>query len=83
VKPTPKAGNKPSPHFIVHGLAKPGSFTTVSNNALFRDLLTLLDRTSPERWVRCIDVVVDNDRIQKAKAVEQWFAAHPRFGLLW
>src|SRR5215470_8143016 len=30
VKPTPKAVNKPSPHCIVHGLAKPGSFTTVS-----------------------------------------------------
>src|SRR4030095_2326197 len=30
VKPTPKAVNKPSPHFIVHGLDKPGVFTTVS-----------------------------------------------------
>src|SRR5437764_5584353 len=30
VKPTPKAGNKPSPHAIVHGLDKPGVFTTVS-----------------------------------------------------
>src|SRR5262249_3941799 len=30
VKPTPKAGNKPSPHFIVHGLDKPGGYTTVS-----------------------------------------------------
>src|SRR5262245_9160866 len=30
VKPKPKAGNKPSPHFIVHGLDKPGGFTTVS-----------------------------------------------------
>src|SRR5262249_39939158 len=30
VKPTPKAGNKPSPPFIVHGLDKPGGFTTVS-----------------------------------------------------
>src|SRR5262249_21393722 len=33
VKPTPKAGNKPSPPFIVHGLDKPGGFTTVSNTA--------------------------------------------------
>src|SRR5262249_20564320 len=32
VKPTPKAGNKPSPPFIVHGLDKPGGFTTVSTN---------------------------------------------------
>src|SRR5262247_382689 len=30
VKPTPKAVNKPSPHSIVHGLDKPGVFTTVS-----------------------------------------------------
>src|SRR5438132_1949112 len=30
VKPTPKAGNKPSPHSIMHGLDKPGVFTTVS-----------------------------------------------------
>src|SRR5262249_23287612 len=30
VKPTPKAGNNPSPHFIVHGLDKPGGLTTVS-----------------------------------------------------
>src|SRR4030095_4981676 len=31
VKPKPKAVNKPSPHSIVHGLDKPGGFTTVSN----------------------------------------------------
>src|SRR5262249_23674057 len=30
VKPTPKAGNKPLPYSIVHGLDKPGVFTTVS-----------------------------------------------------
>src|SRR5215813_3850119 len=30
VKPTPKVVNKPSPHSIVHGLDKPGVFTTVS-----------------------------------------------------
>src|SRR5262245_51528650 len=35
VKPKPKAGNKPSPHFIVHGLDKPGGFTTVSKIPLF------------------------------------------------
>jgi putative transposase len=51
--------------------------------ALFRDLLTLLDRTYPEREVRRIYVVVDNDRIHKAKAVGQWFATPPRFELLW
>jgi transposase len=53
------------------------------NNALFRDLLTLLDRTYPERWVRRISVVVDNYRIHKAKAVGQWLETHPRFELLW
>src|SRR5262245_10103919 len=35
VKPTPKAVNKPLHHFIVHGLAKPGSSATVSNNFIF------------------------------------------------
>src|SRR5437899_3233680 len=34
-KPTPKAVNKPSPHSIVHGLDKPGVFTTVSIFILF------------------------------------------------
>jgi putative transposase len=53
------------------------------NNALFRDLLTLLDRAYPERQVRRISVVVDNYKIHKAKAVEQWLATHPRFALLW
>jgi transposase len=53
------------------------------NNGLFRDLLTLLDRTYPEHQVRRIYMVVDNDKIHKAKAVEQWLAAHPRLVLLW
>jgi putative transposase len=53
------------------------------NNALFRDLLTLLDNTYPERWVRRIYVVVDNYKIHKAKAVGQWLETHPRFELLW
>ena len=35
-KPKPKAVNKPSPHFIVHGLDKPGDFTTVSIFVGFR-----------------------------------------------
>lgn len=51
---------------ILHGLGPR------KNNGLFRDLLTLLDRTYPERWVRRIYVVVDNYKIHKAKAVEQW-----------
>ena len=52
-------------------------------NAVFRDLLTLLDRTYPQRWVRRISVVVDNYKIHKAKAVGPWLATHPRFELLW
>src|SRR5437867_2074990 len=53
------------------------------NNVLFRDLLTLLDRTYPERWVRRIYVVVDNYKIHKDKAVGWWLATHPRFELVW
>ena len=53
------------------------------NNALFRDVLTLLERTYSERQVRHISVVVDNDKMHKATAVEQWLATHPRFTLLW
>jgi len=53
------------------------------NNGLFRDLLTLLDTTSPAPWVTRIYVVADNYGIHKAKAVEQWLASHPRFTLLW
>jgi putative transposase len=51
-------------------------------NALFRDLLTMLDARYPaERYMR-LYVVVDNYKIHKAKAVEQWLAAHPRVTLL-
>src|SRR5207249_163903 len=44
VKPKPKAVNKPSPHSIVHGLDKPGAFTTVSvllgfSQSIFKFLL--------------------------------------------
>src|SRR5262245_46260503 len=52
-------------------------------NALFRDLLTLLDKTYPAPQITRIVVVVDNYCIHKAKAVEQWLANHPRFTLLW
>jgi putative transposase len=51
-------------------------------NALFRDLLTMLDARYPaERYMR-LYVVADNYKIHKAKAVEQWLAAHPRVTLL-
>ena len=62
---------------ILHGLGPR------KNHALFRDLLTLLDHTSPEQGVKRIYVVVDNYRMHKAKAVTQWLAVHPRFVLLW
>jgi transposase len=52
-------------------------------NALFRDLLTQLDRTYSALRVTRIYVVVDNYCIHKAKAVEQWLASHPRFAMLW
>src|SRR5262245_35740070 len=35
VKPTPQAVNKLAPPFIVHGLDKPGVFTTVSANRVY------------------------------------------------
>jgi len=51
-------------------------------NALFRDLLTQLEASYPaDRYTR-LYVVVDNYKIHKAKAVEQWLAAHPRVTLL-
>jgi putative transposase len=51
-------------------------------NALFRDLLTGLDVRYPaERYTR-LYVVVDNYKIHKAKAVQQWLATHPRVMLL-
>jgi transposase len=53
------------------------------NNALFRELLTLLDRTYPAPGITRIYVVVDNYCIHKAKAVNQWLDSHPRFVLLW
>jgi putative transposase len=51
-------------------------------NALFRDLLTLLDARYPADHYTRLYVVVDNYKIHKAKAVEQWLAAHPRVSLL-
>jgi transposase len=51
-------------------------------HALFRDLLTHLEGRYPaERYTR-LYVVVDNYKVHKAKAVEQWLATHPRVTLL-
>jgi putative transposase len=52
-------------------------------NALFRDLLSLLDRQYPAPKVSRLYVVVDNYCLHKAKAVEQWLENPPRFALLW
>jgi putative transposase len=52
------------------------------NNALFRDLLSLLDARYPAEQYAHLYVVVDNYKIHKAKAVEQWLATHSRVTLL-
>src|SRR5215472_17993187 len=44
VKPTPKAGNKPWQHCIVHGLDKPGVFTTDSNIVALHATNGMLDK---------------------------------------
>jgi transposase len=47
-------------------------------NAWFRDLLGLLDASSPAEQYTRLDVVVDHDKSHQAKAVEPWLTAHPR-----
>jgi transposase len=57
-------------------------FGARKTNALFRDLLTVIEGRYPaERYTR-LYVVLDNYKIHKAKAVAQWLATHPRFTLL-
>jgi transposase len=51
-------------------------------NLLFRDLLSVLDTYYPAEHYTRLYVVVDNYKIHKAKAVEQWLTAHPRLTLL-
>jgi transposase len=51
-------------------------------NGLFLDLLKLIDGTYATRQYTKIFVVVDNYKIHKAKAVEQWLAQHPRIELV-
>ena len=53
------------------------------NHGLFRALLTLLAHTYPARQMTRLSVVVDNYCRHTAKAVEQWWASHPRFVWLW
>jgi transposase len=50
---------------------------------LFLDLLDTLDRTHPAPLFSRLTVVVDNAKLHKAKKVQQWLAAHPRFALLY
>ena len=50
---------------------------------LFLDLLDSLDRTHPAPLFTQLTVVVDNAKLHKAKKVQQWLAAHPRFSLLY
>ncbi len=56
--------------------------STRKTNALFRALLDRLDWLYPQAQFTKVSVVVDNYGIHKAKAVERWLAAHPRFELL-
>jgi transposase len=50
-------------------------------NGLFRALLQTLDEAYPAAQFQRVYVVVDNYKIHKAKAVDQWLAHHPRFTL--
>jgi transposase len=50
---------------------------------LFLDLLDTLDRTHPAPLFSHLTIVVDNAKLHKAKKVQQWLAAHPRFELLY
>src|SRR5262249_775864 len=54
VKLTPKAVNKPSPHSIVHGLDKPGVFTTVS---YFRGEMFTMAGASPTHVLIVTNIV--------------------------
>ena len=51
-------------------------------HALCRDVLALIESSSPAERSTQLYVVVDHDKIHKAKAVAQWLAAHPRGRLL-
>jgi transposase len=50
---------------------------------LFLELLDTLDRAHPAPLFTQLTVVVDNAKLHKAKKVQQWLAAHPRFALLY
>ena len=46
-------------------------------------LLDTLERTHPVPLFTHLTLVVDNAKLPKAKKVQQWLAAHPRFALLY
>ena len=50
---------------------------------LFLELLETLARTHPAPLFTHLTVVVDNAKLHKAKKVQQWLAAHPRFEVLY
>jgi putative transposase len=50
---------------------------------LLLDLLATLARTHPLPLFSLLTVVADNAKLHKAKKVQQWLAAHPRFELLY
>ena len=50
---------------------------------LFLERLATLDRTPPAPLFTQLTVVADNAKLHKAKKVQQWLAAHPRFELLY
>src|SRR6266496_3308781 len=57
-KPKPKAVNKPSPHSIMHGLDKPGVFTTVSKKTVFFSTQEKRKEKTMEKTVREFVAVV-------------------------
>lgn len=50
---------------------------------LFLNLLEEIERACPAHRFTRIYVVVDNFKIHKARAVEQWLERHPRLQLVW
>ena len=53
------------------------------NRFLFISLLELIDRACPVAKCQKIYIVVDNYKIHKAQAVQEWLARHRRFELVW
>jgi putative transposase len=52
-------------------------------SGLFIELLNIIDLAYPARIYTKICVVADNYKIHKAKAVERWLEAHPRFEIVY